>query len=717
MALHRQAGFGLTELIITAAAAVVVAAAAYSVYDAADTARTVAAEKAHVAAIAEAVIRTSAARADFVDVVPSQVVADGLFPSGMIDPNSAEPTSVWGLPVSVASTPIAGALYGGFAITYAGVPRRACAGFAVQAGGGFFDVRVAGSSVLFPSVSDDGVAAQPGRRLDPDAAVRVCAAAPASDVVFVYARSSQGGAASCVVPPADQELRQQSCPPGQRLPFAPYDTAWVQQRTRAYACNPSGTADPEPWSSWSPVHACAPACVDEGGTDTQPFRCAHPSDLITTSGAYQYSPGPAPQTSAWTRTCITPVAPLGPKVSAPWTPAYACAPACVAPAPATSTATRACPPGLIDSQEPHSPNGITDTTVRTFACPSPLGAYTWSDATTSENRCAPVCVLPVPAVESRCTSAVQSQACPAGTSGSPSTWQWEETRSAGCPGPTGSVVWSNWTATGSRCNVASNPCTPDPPACSWPAPPAQTRLCPNGIDQQVRSCTQGVCPAWSCTAWSACPATPPACVWPSAPSATPSCPSGGNQSGGIWQHGSACPSWVYAGGTCPPPACTWPSAPSATAACPGGGNQTGGTWQHGAACPSWVYTGGSCPAPAPAVFSNPTICRGGVCRAGYGPNSGNSYSPLRFSITITYNGDTQRASVTNTNACAPISTDAGTSDKTCPIDAATAAVSVGGKTFTLHSWGSGIKTFDPTITTLWSYTAWGRVSSSVGSAP
>lgn len=718
MALHRQTGFGLTELILVAAATVVVAAAVYSLYDAADTARAVAAEKAHVTAIAEAVIRANVARADFVDVSPSQVIADGLYPSAMIDPNLGQPTSVWGLPVSVASTPSGGALHGGFAITYTGVPRRACAALAVQGGGGFYDVRVAGSSVMFPSVSDDGLAGKPGGRLDPDAAVRACAQSPASDVVFVYARSHQGTVASCVAPPAEQEQRPKSCPSGQRLPFAPYDTDWMQRRTRSYACNPSGTVDPEPWSSWGPAHACAPACVDEGGTDTQAFRCARPGDLITTPGPHQYSPGPVPQTSAWTRTCGTPVGPLGPKVSAPWTPSYACAPACAAPAPTTTVVTRACPLGLIDSQPPHSPSGITDTTVRTFACPAPVGAFTWSDATTTENRCAPACVVPAPAVELRCTSAVQSQACPSGTSGSPSMWQWEETRTASCLAPTGAATWSSWTATGSRCNVVSNACTPNPPACSWPAPPSQSQMCPNGVDQQFRSCAHGTCPAWSCTAWSACPATPPACVWPAAPTASPPCPGGGSQAGGSWQHGANCPAWVYSGGSCPPPVCAWPPVPSTTPVCPGGGNQSGGAWQRGAACPSWVYVGGACPAPpAPAVFSDPTTCRGGVCRAGYGPNTGNTFSPLRFEITIAYNGDMQRASVTNTNACTPISTDAGTLDKRCPIDATTATVSVGGKTFTLHSWGSGIKTFDPTIATFWAYTAWGRVSSSVGSAP
>jgi len=695
-------GFAMIELLAIAAASIALTAVAWGGYQRSAERRTVATEADTVAAIARNTARTYASRGDYGALTQSSALAQGVFPARLITANGSV-ANAWGGAVNLAAVSTdGGATNNGFTITYSNVPSSACVALATNAGSGFAEVTVrntnagswrpAGAAQASPTPDAIQPPGVPGlhdgsvlsttqaSRVDPALAASHCANI-LNSVAFTYltaavARTSCVGSGS--IPPvyANQGA---SCPMGSNglsqlvADEGPdqYQSTWTQTHQRDGACNASGTIDYGPWSPWAPTYTCADRCVPVSttATATQTYTCPG-TGLITTPGPSQYQhQGPQSQTITTSQTCTTPIGPLSmpPTVSSTrWSPVYACAPPCSAPPSSTTTATRACPVGQIDGQAPFTAAGIVDMTTRSWACPLPVGPATYTDTTTTQNRCAPACVLPSPSTQTQCAGTPQSVACPAGMTVGSHTFQLLDTRSATCAAPIGSATWGAWSTTTTRCNELNNCAFPPPPPCVHTPSPPTTRYgaCPANPTGwlQSQTCTENACPpaggptTWSCSGvWT--PATaPPSCSPPVCPpphqtciaatasytafgvytgagptyfcTETKACPAGYSGSNtsykSTWQDGAggACGTWgawqVYTPGsgcTANPPSCTWPAAPTTTPACSGGGNQTGGTWQH-AACPSWTYAGGACPPSPPACTWPPAPTTTPACPSG-----------------------------------------------------------------------------------------------------
>lgn len=649
-------GFGFVELLAVIAAGSLLAAATYGFYRKTADARDVAHERTNVAALAENVRRAYAGRNAFGGLTTASALAQGVYPSDMV-PRRDGFTSVpnpWGGTVAVAAATVDGGIAGnGFTIAYSNVPPSVCAAFAAAAGVGFEEVTVRHGQLASRDLHVGSVLDAAGRNVDPALAAQRCAAG-LSSVAFTHGSFPQARitcAGSGPIPPNAETLTA-SCPETGATNSLPqlvsdlgpdqYNHTWPQTHEQDGTCGPSGTIVYGPWSPATPTHACADQCIPANSSTTDNRITGCPAgQLVSAPGPYLYQPSwPQTQTVTTSRACATPIGPLGGQqvnVGA-WTPMLSCAPACSAPAPSTTTAARACPSGQIDSQAPFTVNGITDTTTRTWTCALPIGLATYVDATTTQNRCAPACVLPTPSMETRCISPVQSSPCPQGQTVGSHTFRLAEARSASCAAPTGAFAWSGWSSTGARCDE-SNTCAPPPPpscppvstACPAASPAGytvfgpyangtgkfctETKACPAGYSGSNTSyrtdytaATPTTCASWSpwnvYTPGSGCTATPPGCSWPSAPTSTPACPApyASTPQTGQWIHGATCPAWVWQQ-TAPCPACSWSNPPSATPACAGGGNEQGGTWVHAATCPDWVYSGGTCPPPpAPTLY-------------------------------------------------------------------------------------------------------------------
>lgn len=673
-------GFGLIEFLAVAGAGALLATAAVMMYQRSDVARSVAVEQANVAAIAQNVQRVYAGRNAFGDLSNASALNQGIYPSGMVPARDGFATiaNAWGGAVSVAGTTIDGGIPGnGYTIAYSNVPPSACAAFATAAGNGFDEVTVRQSALSSRDPHVGSVLSSTTRKVDPTLASQRCASGP-STVAFTRAtfppvRTTCAG--SGPIPP-NADVQTASCPETGTTNALPqlisdtgpdqYQHVWQQTRSQDGACGPSGNVVWGPWSAWDPPHACADQCVPFSGSTTANRLTSCPvGQLVSAPGPHLYqSSWPQTQTTTTIRTCSTPIGPLGgPQVSiSPWTPVLACAPACSAPPASTSTAARACPAGQLDAQPPYTSNGITDTTVRTYACGTPIGPLTHTDATTTQNRCAPACVVPTPSTESRCTSPVQSTPCPPGQIGA-HTFRMAEARSAACAAPTGAFAWSPWATTGARCDE-SDTCAP-PPCVHTPSPVlSQIQACGAGTSgswTQTRTCSESACPAaggpttWACAPWAPTTAPPGSCAPICAPVST-ACPAadrGGytvngpytNASGTFCTETKACPAgyngtntsyrtdytaatpttcanwspWgVYSPGTgcsATPPGCTWPAAPTTTPACPAPYASTPqtGQWVHGATCPAWVWQQ-TAPCPScswPSPPSTTPACPGG----------------------------------------------------------------------------------------------------------
>jgi Tfp pilus assembly protein PilE len=649
-------GFGLVELLAVSAAGIALSLASYTMYRKGADARDVAQERSNVAALTQNVERIYSGRNAFGGLTTTSALSQGAYPAAMVPPASTFATgivNVWGGNVSVASATVDGGIPGnGFTITYSNVPSSVCAAFAVAAGVGFEEVTVRSGLLGSGDIHAGSVLASDGRVVDPAVAAQRCSGSGLSTVSFTHAsfplaRTTCAGSgpitpnvenltASCPDTGAGNGLPQLVSDPGPDQ----YEHTWPQSHSQDGSCGPSGTIVWGAWTLPTPTHDCADQCIPVHSSTTDNRNASCPGGQIVSSrGAYLYQPGwPQTQTTTIDQTCATPIGPLGGQQVnvGQWTPVLTCAPACLAPSPSTSTAIRACPAGQIDAQPPYAPNGIADTTVRTYACSTPIGPLTYTDATTTDNRCAPACVAPAPQTQ----WLPRSAPCPPGQTGA-HTWEAEQARAASCPAPTGPVgPWSAWTDTGSTRNDLNTCATPPPPCVHPPMPPtSQSPACSSGVGSwtQSRTCVESACqPAgglttWTCSTWTPAsepPSCAPTCVVPT-PSTqtqcgphTASAPCLAGQTGAhTWRwtqsRSASCPSptgsvawtaWTDTTArcaeldTCAPPTCSWPSAPPPPA-CSDGSTQAG-TWVH-ATCPSWAFNA-SAPCPSPPTCSWPT---------------------------------------------------------------------------------------------------------------
>lgn len=737
-----QGGVALFEVLLTGVASVAVLAGGYMLYQKAETAEQVAREADDVGFIAHSVVRVYSSRGGYQGMSNDDAMAGRVFPSQMVSPDGTV-HNAWGGAVTVSDTPVSingatASSNNGFTIAYTNVGSAACANFAANAGPGFYDVRVAGTSVLDATT----------HAINLPTLTRLCAAAPSSEVDFIFgATTNPLGPNSCSasLPPGQTRTQTFACASGELISNAgpnQYLASAPQTSQRNPYCSGSGTVSWTDWSAWSPSYACAPMCTGTSAPESAPAPCP-PGEVASIA---PYGPTSGTQSRVNTQSCATPIGPLGPPSNPPWTiSGQSCAPVCVAPAPTSTTTPTPCPPGQVSSTAPYAPTSGTTTSGINYACTTPVGPVaatpfststpsscspvctpsTGSDTRTAAcapgslisnsgpyqyqtsapqtsawtetcaspvgplgskvngpwspaYSCAPACTLPTPATQTQCdTSNTYSLSCPVGQSGTNS-YQLQETRTASCPAPTGSYTWSAWTDAASKCN-------------------------------QVNTCA-------------------PTCSWGSAPTTTPACasPSWGSQIGGTWVHAPTCPNWTYSGGSCPacPPA---PPDGSRTVSCVA---PTVGTWTQtqtwtsapGPTC--WVanpWTPATAPAgacaPASPVYSNPETCvgvagtvfpGGGTCASGYSvagaPAVAFSTNPgftVWFQVTITYGASSQ--TVTNTAAVNTITSAsgqphcAGAADYECSdaITGSGTVVNIGGKQFTVSAIGAASQLYDP----------------------
>ena len=275
-----------------------------------------------------------------------------------------------------------------------------------------------------------------------------------------------------------------------------------------------------------------------------------------------------------------PAAPAPPIPSPPpVAPAPGYPPVCSPPAPQQQPA--ACPSGEIQSVPPYGADGIID--QRDATCPWRYAGPVWGAWYAEANTCAPICAAP----------AAQSQAvaCPSGQISSVSPYSADgvtQKRTASCPAPTGSYVWSAWSQTGTTC---ASVCT---------APPTTTAT----VDR------------WEST--------------------SPGCPAGqvGTYSYQYEQAQTNTTSWH----------CPAPTGSATSTLTPGAWNNTGQTQDVVNTCAPAI--------PPPASYTNEQVCATfgvnvpGGCAAGAGVSvfvSGGFqvWTGGSFTVTINYNGASQ----------------------------------------------------------------------------
>lgn len=456
-------------------------------------------------------------QSNFDDITTASAMADGLFPSSMLDPISGQPRTPWGGAITIAGMSSPGSsLNDSLVVALEDVPARDCAETASSLASGFSDIRVNGISVGAGGGLDVGRLAEAcsgrsGNRLElvwenPNASetanwcvgdgtyqtrtlscppgqlgtihesrVLTCPDLYADPVPGPWVEMSNTCAPECVVPspPVQTEERAgPSCPAGQLGEI-------IESRTLTYSC-PAPTGSPDiaysPWSVSS--NTCAPICqAPQPETDYRTLSCP-PGQL-----------GEIVEEQVTTYTCPAPTG--DPTFSrSPWTVvSNTCAPECVAPAPHTEiqNGTGTCPDTTV------TPSGSrtyarTRIATTTYTCPAPTGDYeaeptTYSSWTPSASQaCAPECVLPNPSTQSdeETRTSTRTLACPAGQLGEIRQSQPQKrtrSRTASCPAPTGNPTWGSWTAWSGWAGTApwsttSNTCAP---ACVLPSPSTQTR--------------------------------------------------------------------------------------------------------------------------------------------------------------------------------------------------------------------------------------------------
>lgn len=644
-----QQGFGLTELLIVGAAAIAVAGASYIVYQKSDTAQRVTREVDNVGAVAENVVRMYSSRTGFSQLTNNNAIAGEMFPASLVS-TTGSIRNAWGGSVTVAATPVSvggapASADQGFKITYNGVDSSACANFVSSAGPGFFDVLVAGTSVLNSANHN---------QIDTTATAQRCSSAPTATVEFVYGRASLGAPLSCTasLPPAEVQSQTYACPPGQLISSpgaALYAPSGPQTRQRSPFCNAGGTVDFGTWTAWSPTYTCAPVCATVTTPYSQPAPC--PAGQVASSSPY--GPTSGTQSRVGTRTCATPIGPLNPESYTPWsTTGQSCAPVCANTSGNESQAAP-CPAGQLATTAPYGTTSGTQTRSWTATCTTPvgpLGAPNYTPWTISGQSCAPACT-PTSGTESQpapCPAGQVASTSPYGATSGTQTRSW--TQSCTTPvGPLAAPVYTPWTITGQSCVPVCAPVS---------APESQTGTCPAGqlsttapygssITQsrtRTQTCSTPIGPLAppAYTAWTPTLSCAPACSTVNTPeSQTATCPAG--QSGSWTQTrtntqtcstpvGPLNPStytpWSPAtapAGTCTPVCGAAPAPASQSLTCPAG--QTG-TWtqQHGwTSAPSptcwtaapWSDVTNTCAPPScPAAPSPAFQTRSPSCPAG-----------------------------------------------------------------------------------------------------
>lgn len=287
---------------------------------------------------------------------------------------------------------------------------------------------------------------------------------------------------ACVPPPPQTQVV--ACPSGQISSVAPYGPDGITQR-RTASC-PYYYGDPV-WGPWTTIgNTCTPSCTAPAPTANPPasrsFSC--PSGQLISTSPYGSSAQQSATVSPTTYSCVSPSGPVVATpgtVNGPWTPAYACAPQCVAPAPSynpPTSITTPCPSGQVTPAGAGSFTQTSPVSATTYSCSSPVGSVSaspgyatgpWSPAASS--ACAPRCVAPAPTPNA---SLSRTFSCPAGylisTAPYPqSATQYESVSPTtySCPAPTGpysaspgvaSGVWSPGYACAKQC-VAPTPTT------------------------------------------------------------------------------------------------------------------------------------------------------------------------------------------------------------------------------------------------------------------
>lgn len=529
-----QRGFSFVEVMLAIGVATAVAGGTFAVYRNLENKKEVRAEQANVQALARDVGSAYSSLGRFPPALRMKSIDDKLVPAHMVV--GSELRNLWGSAVDLAATTVDGRLNAGMEIIYTNVPARTCSAFATSASGGMFDVEVNGVSVMGATGS-----------VDPAATVERCAGDAGSRVVFTYYSGATGLSVTAPASLCGADPTNPLCagnptptpPPAVTLPGSPLPPPAGSPPPPTPLAPPPPPAPlappppPAPPPASPPPAAPPPSSVptfcpsimpspttqdctadgdnvcEDGSTGRQgrTFNCPA-GELITTAGPYQYAAG-APQTQTRDETrswsCPDPWdAPVG--VWTPsatwkgWTPTYACAPACVAPAPlpqsqagTPQTQTLNCAAGQYG--QINQSRTTTQTRTITYSCPTPTGAYTtttppWSAPgapygawTTTSGTCT---ACPALTPESQTQWVPASALCPSGQSGT-NTWEKEQgrsrARSYACPAGTTTLppitygAWSAWTDTGATRNV-SNTCTPiAPPA---PPPATQTLACPAG---------------------------------------------------------------------------------------------------------------------------------------------------------------------------------------------------------------------------------------------
>lgn len=340
----------------------------------------------------------------------------------------------------------------------------------------------------------------------------------------------------CTAPPpstraATPQNQTGTCAPGE-VSISTGDPTFPQTRsgtiTTNYSCpGPTGpytpTDAPTAWNAWTPTAstACGTKCVapptkTEAVTDTQPMSC--PTGQVTiAAGAASFT-----QTRTGTKTTTYSCsAYTGPYTTNPstydwnaWGPTVqsTCAPKCNAPAKTDTPESqyKACDTGRVT---PSGAVGFTQTRTwtRTWTCPSPTGASTFTDTYSAwtpleSNACAPKCVAPSQKIESVSENGSGScspgQVTPSGSATFPTTRTGTRYTTYICPAPVGnytvfnvSDAWNAWTPTAWAAGCAPI-CTAPPPAPrpasenrSVPCPSGQTTLNGRAVRKDVRTGT------------------------------------------------------------------------------------------------------------------------------------------------------------------------------------------------------------------------------------
>lgn len=421
---HSTSGFGLIESLIVAAVVSLLAVGVFTFYSSV-SAKTKAHETTQaVLELRQSIHKAYVASANFSGVTNASVVAEQLLPSGLevTGPASGpEIVAPYGGTILVAAAMVDGVPARGLGLTLNQVPRKLCPQIVASlAVGNFRNITINDSSVL----GANGL-------LQQDLLTQLCSASPESTIALTVADKQTDAALElgiCTAPSPSTQTVTDDCPAGHVGSIT---------KTRSAACAPGSLV--AEWGPWNEINTCQPACAPDP---------ASPQTRTTT-------PCPAGQIGAITEQRISACA-TGQLTGAPswseWTEiSNTCAPQCMAPADEIDTATP-CPVGQVG----------TIVRRRQASCPAATGPYEWGEWEETENTCRPACVAPAPetTTETRPQNCGPGRTTPSG--GTSFTQSRTVTTTYTCPASTGSPVGtesaSGWSPLeSSACQQA---CTP-----------------------------------------------------------------------------------------------------------------------------------------------------------------------------------------------------------------------------------------------------------------